>query len=469
MAKNIRSKYIKNLVSESKGIDKGFDELTKQTLKDLLKETVNAEFRSIINESDEDFDEEEVNPAEEPVAGSEMPDTEKPEGDAPEEDLESAKDAADIMIQGSAAEPAEIGDNENPEEKAVWDSLEQYKDESGEYDLTGMDGEEVVKVLKVMKPEDGIRVVKNGSGTLKLTDEENDVEYVIDLEPEDDEDTFEIEVDECGGACAAGGDDTIELHEDDNTGYTDNYQKKTAMTTPDNHEPSPMKGYRDWDKGAPRGTKKPWAGKGDSQPFNESDEKLYEIELDDLDNSGNESAMTMSNKRTNREPNGEDNGHDRKRRHRNRTGVSPTMNGSDEIANEAIKRKANQIFIENKQLKEVAGKIKDRLEESYLTNYNLGKIVKIITENATTRDEKIAIVNRFSEVKSIEESKRLYETITKELSSTKATSNVDNVLNGNINEGRQWTPDVVETAMYRSEDLHETLDLMERMDRIGRK
>ena len=95
--------------------------------------------------------------------------------------------------------------------------------------------------------------------------------------------------------------------------------------------------------------------------------------------------------------------------------------------------------------------------------------MKIITENATTRDEKIAIVNRFSEVKSIAESKRLYETITKELSSTKATSNVDNVLNGNINEGRQWAPDVVETAMYRSEDLHETLDLMERMDRIGRK
>lgn len=461
MAKNIRSKYIKNLVNESEGIGKELDELTKQTLKDILRETVNAEFRSILNENDEDFEEEEVTPEEEPVMDGETPETEEPAGEEPEADLEGAEEEEVPEEEEPAIEPAEEEEEEDPEEKAVWDSLEQYKDEAGEYDLTGMDGEEVVKVLKVMKPEDGIRVVKNDNGTLKLTDDENDVEYIIDLDDDDEEDTFEIEVDECGNQMPNLG----ELHEDDNTGYTDDYQKKTAMTTPDNHEPSPMDGYHDWDDGAPHGTEKPWAGKGDSQPFKE--------EVNEggsgLHHGGARTVGAPSTPNAKRKSKEYQDVRKRVPSSHNSTDKSAMNDSNEEKVEEAIKRKANQVFLENKQLKEVASKIKDRLEESYLTNYNLGKIVKIITENTTTRDEKIAIVNRFSEVKSIEESKRLYETITKELSTAKTTSNVENVLNGNINESRQWTPDVVETAMYRSEDLHDTLDLMERMDRIGKK
>lgn len=457
MAKNIRSKYIKNLISESKGITKDIEDVTKETLKDILKETVNAEFRSILAEGEDDFEEEEVNADTEQVVPEKETEIETDVVEEPgnEEETETSAFTETEPVDGDSVE-----DGESEEENAIWDELEQYKDDSGEYDLTGMDGDDVVKVLKVMKPEDGVRVVKNSDGTIKLTDDDNDTEYIIDIEPE--EDVFEIDVDESVDECG----DNI-LGESDNTGYTDNYQKKTAMTTPDNHEPSPMNGYRDWDKGAPHGTEKPWAHKGDPQPYNENKDAILEVELEDGEN---ESAMTMSNKRTVREPNGEDNGHARARRHRNRTGVNPTMNPieGDSAQNEAIKRKANEVFLENKQLKEVAVKIKDKLEESYLMNYNLGKIVKIITENSTTRDEKIDIVNRFSDVKSIEESKRLYETIKKELSTHKSTNTVESTLNGNINESRQWKPSVVETSMYRSEDLQETLDLMERMDRLGR-
>ena len=464
--KNIRSKYIKNLIGESKEISKELEETTKQTLKDILKETVNAEFKSILSEAaNEDYEEEEVNADNEPVAGAQADpntvgnaETETPETtETPE--LEGGMESAGMAPEMEAAAPVE--NEEEGEADDIWNSLEQYKGADGEYDLTGMDAQSAARVLKVMDPEkDGIRVVKDGN-KVELTDDNNDAEYIIELEPEE-ENVYDIEMEPT----------MAESENHGNVGYTDNYQKKTAMTTPDNHEPSPMKGYRDWDKGAPHGTEKPWAGKGNSKPYGKKTDDLEEGIIIEMETECGEmeSAMTMSNKRTDREPNGEDNGHDRMRRHRNKTGVNPTMNASENRSDEAIKRKANEIFLENKELKKVASKIKARLEESYLMNYNLGKIVKIITENSTTRDEKINIVNRFSDVKSIEESKNLYETISRELASTKTTNNVDNVVNGGqmVNESRQFKPSVVETSMYRSTDLHETLDLMERMDRLGK-
>lgn len=465
MAKNIRSKYIKNLISESKGISEGLEETTKEALKDILRETVNEQFRSILAEADDDFDEEEVDTEAENAAVAQEPEVEAEDGVvADEEPVDTAAEA----------EGEEVPEEEpDEEEEEIWNSLEQYKNEDGEYDLTGMDGKEAARVLKVMDPDkDGIRIVKDGN-KIELTDDDAGTEYVIELEPEENE--FEIEVDESVTEC----DDNLigESENTGNTGYMGNkYQGKTAMTTPDNHEPSPMDGYRDWDKGAPHGTEKRYGkSKGDPQPFNEG--IMLEVELDDEmeEHSGPEGPGRRHAVKTHHNTN--------KTTHTGREGseggrlVNPSTESDyqpdkeEDRADEAIKRKANKVFRENKELKAVAGKIKDKLEESYLLNYNLGRVVKIITENSTTREEKIDIVNRFSESKSIEESNRLYETISKELNSSKKTADIEKSLNGPITEARSidYKPSVVETSMYRSEDLHETLDLMERMDRLNRK
>lgn len=448
--KNIRSEYIKNLMEDKEELNKSLVETTKETLKGIVDEAVNKNLRSLISESDkddDDFEEEEVNSTDlditdnDDASGEESADTDTEAG----EDEPEAETVTDI----------EVSDTDGGSDEDMWDSLEQYKDEDGEYDLTGMSGDDVVKVLKVMKPEDGdgVRVIKKDDGNIQLIDDENDAEYLIVLD------------DECeGGECELG--ESVMNEGNVNLGYTDNYQDKTAMTmdTDDGAK------TRKWNAGTPTGNGKRWVGhKGDMSPYNENvneaeeDECIVEVEMDECgDAPVEESAMTMANKRTDREPNMEDNGHERERRHRNRTGVNPTMNKT----NESISRKLEALQNENKQLKQIAETMRDRLNEAVVINSSLGKIIKLVTENTTTRDEKINIVNRFNDVQSVKESNQLYESISKELKNAHPINNtVDNAVNGEM-LAESKKQNVVETQLYESDDLSSTRDLMHRLDKI---
>lgn len=448
--KNIRSEYIKNLMEDKEELNKSLVETTKETLKGIVDEAVNKNLRSLISESDkddDDFEEEEVNSTDlditdnDDASGEESADTDTEAG----EDEPEAETVTDI----------EVSDTDGGSDEDMWDSLERYKDEDGEYDLTGMSGDDVVKVLKVMKPEDGdgVRVIKKDDGNIQLIDDENDAEYLIVLD------------DECeGGECELG--ESVMNEGNVNLGYTDNYQDKTAMTmdTDDGAK------TRKWNAGTPTGNGKRWVGhKGDMSPYNENvneaeeDECIVEVEMDECgDAPVEESAMTMANKRTDREPNMEDNGHERERRHRNRTGVNPTMNKT----NESISRKLEALQNENKQLKQIAETMRDRLNEAVVINSSLGKIIKLVTENTTTRDEKINIVNRFNDVQSVKESNQLYESISKELKNAHPINNtVDNAVNGEM-LAESKKQNVVETQLYESDDLSSTRDLMHRLDKI---
>ena len=453
---NIRSNYIKNLLADKEELGKTLEESTKEALKGIVDEAVNKNLRSMISEAKEDdYEEEEVNDTENIV-----------------DDLETSEE--EPKDEETSEEPKESGDEAEAEdtedEEGLWDSLDQYKGEDGEYDLTGMDSEDVIKVLRVMKPEDGVRVVKNDDGTIELTDEENDTEYVIEIgdddidvdvnrgeeEGNDEEDVFDIEVDECGGAPMMN-EGEVDL------GYTDNYQDKTAMTMdPDDGEKT-----RKWNAGTPTGNGKRWVGnKGDMSPFNKNvnEEAIVEVVLDDEKQSEiDENATSVANQRT-------DASHDEfkdtavKKRHRgsSETSKNPTTRGSE--ANEELKRKATAILKENQQLKAIAEQIKERLNEACVINASLGKIIKLVTENTTTRDEKINIVNRFNDVKTVKEGKALYETIEKELKNAHPINNVDKVMSGPLTEAKKTN--VVETPMFQSADLSETLDLMKRLDKI---
>ena len=448
--KNIRSEYIKNLMEDKEELNKSLVETTKETLKGIVDEAVNKNLRSLISESDkddDDFEEEEVNSTDlditddDDASGEESTDTDTEAG----EDAPESETVTDIEVSGT-----DDGSGED-----MWDSLEQYKDEDGEYDLTGMSGDDVVKVLKVMKPEDGdgVRVIKKDDGNIQLIDDENDAEYLIVLD------------DECeGGECKLG--ESVMNEGNVNLGYTDNYQDETAMTmdTDDGAK------TRKWNAGTPTGNGKRWVGhKGDMSPYNENvneaeeDECIVEVEMDECgDAPVEESAMTMANKRTDREPNMEDNGHERERRHRNRTGVNPTMNKT----NESVIRKLEALQNENKQLKQIAETMRDRLNEAVVINSSLGKIIKLVTENTTTRDEKINIVNRFNDVQSVKESNQLYESISKELKNAHPINNtVDNAVNGEM-LAESKKQNVVETQLYESDDLSSTRDLMHRLDKI---
>lgn len=459
MSKKIRGQYIKNLVADKDSLSEQLKANTKEALQSLLEDTVKDGLRGVLTENDEKDDENSFDVEE--IENTETPTEETEETSEVTVDTDDNTDDATDTESGET-ETVETDTEATTDGDDMWNDLEKYRGENGEYDLTGMDNDSAIKVLQAMRPEDGVRVVKNNNGSITLTDDETEKEYIIDIE---------------GTMTSEGGSEGDDLMNEENLGYTDNYQNKTAMTTPDNHEPG--KHVRDWDKGAPKGTEKRWVGnKGDMSPFNQSVNEgenecnnecgancLYEVEIDDaIDEQSrfgkaNEKGMHKTPKSS------EDStvyGSHVISREGEYTGNEPSgkVNESKVLAN--MIRKANAIMNENKELRKIAEDLKKQINEAVVINSSLAKVINLVTENSTTKNEKVEILQRFNEVKSVEESKKLYETISHELQGKHPINNT-NLINNQLNESKSQA---VETQMYKTEETSDIINFMKRLDKI---
>ena len=469
----VRSEYIKKMMAESHNLEDKLKDVAQSTINSILEEKTNKNLRQILSEDEDSFSEEEV-------------DDDVTLGSSDASDEEGTSIDAD-----SAAEVDSTADDDSADD-SEWDDLEKYKDEDGEYDLRSMDKDELVKVLKVMSPDDAVRIVKNDDDTLTVTDESNDEEYELELDDDmgefndedddmgefgDDDEEIEIEI---GGDDNFDGDDVdgeeeIEIVPDDdefeveldesNLGYTDNYQKKTAMTTPDNHEPADPKSTYSMDGGVPTGTEKPWVGPKKKSPYYDEVNEGCEDECGYIEEGGHTvtqngpysrgDGKTWTNDASHKTP-----------RNGSRAGVKEkgTADNMYSDVSESIKKKANQIFLENKQLKALMGKLQNQVNEAIVVNQSLANVIKIINENATTVNEKKDILRRFNECTTREESNKLYSVISEELKREgKTHSNVAGTINSQLSESRDRA---VETPMFKSQDLSDTLNFMSRLDAI---
>lgn len=387
----------KSPVTEMEQLAAAITEGTKTTLQGLLNEAVSEYLREEIlsEEDDEQDDVEEV----EDTESSDVPEFGETSDDADEaeEAPEEADDAEDV-------EEADDAEDEGDE----WADFDDYKvgDDEGseEYDFTNeTDTDTLVKVFKLMKGDDKVSVVKNGD-KVTVKDNEADTEYVIELggdSSDEEEDNFDFE-----------GEMTME-----SLGYTDNYQDKDPIEGLSMDGGAP-KNTKDWHKGVPTGTKKPWAGKGSSEPFGKKAEKVFEITLNDeveLDETHTRGAVkdrstTIANAREAQPA--------RNKRTAANGQVSTT---SENPMNESLQKKIDAALLENKQLKETVAKVSKIMKEAVQVNVNLGHIVRLMVENTTTKAEKEDIVKRYASVKSNDEAKALYESISSELNKTHST------------------------------------------------
>lgn len=324
----------------------------------------------------------------------------------------------------------------------------------------------------------------------------------------DDETYFELELD-----------DNDETPNNDmvnegnvNLGYTDNYQNKSAMTMP--NDKGEGEGDSRFDGGAPTGganNKKRWVGhdgQNNGNPYSEKtkqpmteetnecgagcsaeecNENVFEVDL------GGDAASSMSSEPSLEEgastitrnnayvnstgrnqihnPEQDDkvrNGH-REAEQKRGTGDGRGTNGTNESRIAEISRQANAIMAENKELKDIAAQLKQQLSEAVLINASLAKVIRLVTENATSRDEKINILNRFNKVQSLNECKNLYNQISDELAKAHTSSN--NLLNKQLTEAKGQNKNMmVETNMLnQSEDLRQIIDLNERLMKLEKK
>lgn len=486
---NIRSEYIKNVMANSNQLKESMAVVVENALSAIMGEDTKRKFRQIINEGeDNEFEVEEVDDTENPAASEgdgnddatgggegENPDGGEGEGAEPGEgeNGDTEPDADPISDNG------EGGEGENPEEDP-WAALEQYRGDDGEYDLTKCtDGDCIARVLKIMGPEDGVRIEDNGDGSLTLTDDNTEQEYIIQMP-------------EVGDGAETVSEGAV------NVGITDGYQDKTAMTVSNNNETANPSTTYSMDKGVPTGTEKPFAGDGDKSPFNqtvkESDETI-EIQLDDENGENvNETMTTQENGAYNRGDgmlHGNTNiGKAADGREASAGGqkISGTVDNSYSPKHEAIMRKANAIFTENKQLKAklqayeskfneivednkkmkaVNEDLQKRTEKWLVNTQSLANIVRLMTESPLTVDEKKNLVKEFSKAKDIRESNQLYESIkARMLQNPRPAANIGNPQAMQVVESRQQFGQ--REQVYENDGLGDALGLMDRMDSVYR-
>ena len=467
---------------------------TKEALSAMLNEAVKDALRDGCSESEEEDDTEIVQGGEGNHGGQDAEtettvDTEtETDGNG---DTETETDI-DTETEDGTQDGEDAEDGAGTEGDEGWDEFDGYKVGDNTYDLTGEnDFDKVVKVFKLLDDNDEV-AVKHEGDTVHITDNEKGSEYIIDLGTGDSEGGENLnESDDIAGLPSfndnetdgnASEDDFIYDDEEDPTGmdnaqtgndidmkdnkdmvfeidlgYTDNYQDKDPIDGLSNQETS--KSGKDWDKGTPKGTEKPWAGstEGKGEPFekNVNEEEVLtddEASMEEGTNVGGAVQQRTSSKShipANRKEYGP-----KAKRH-----VSA---GGDY---EEIVAEMKRIQNENKQLKKAVLDLKKNLTEAYVTNVNLGKITKLFLENATSQEEKVDIVNRFANnAKTVEQSEMLYESVKRELEA-KGNKNMPNLNNTSVTANGTQALNENKTT-YKSSGWVKTLDLMQRMDSI---
>lgn len=499
--KNIRSNFVKESLLDYENLAKTLKENTSSAVKDLLSEAVRETYAKLLSEEDEnEYDEEEVEDTDSENT-NEADDTEKSvkketdevgdvesELDGTEEAPMASDGGADMggeeaPMEDPSQEPVEAAPTEGGSEDEGWAEFDKYKVSDDEYDFSQAEDEEIVKVYKLLKDDDQVLVnVDKETNKVELKDNSTGAEYLLDLSSlGGGATTAEPMGDEANDMDAEGDLDynedmtnesrifEIALNEyDSHVGYTDNYQSKDVMTNPGMSEPG--KNVNDWDKGVPKGTKKPWASKGSDKPFDKKGATKVEEETDPMVDENEEpieeanlsqSRWNDTHAAHNRVPAANDDAHRRDGMQKTSKGAKYRAHGTSDsnVEESKMMAKAEKIFNENKVLKNALGKFRNVLQEAAVTNKNLGQIIKLISENSTTKEEKQEIIARFGkEANSIEASEKLYESISNELKKNNTM---------NINEDRQFTTSgsqmINETQIYQSKDLIDSLDLMHRI------
>jgi hypothetical protein len=347
-----RKSIIDEALLESEQIERAFE----ANAKEVLTRTMSSEIEELVKES---------------LKGSRIGLTE----DEDEEEF-AGLDAGDELDLGDLdlddedemEDELDLGDLDLDDEDEMEDELDlDLDDESDVYvdDLTGSDDETIINVFKKMSPEDEIEVVQDG-GNIEIKDNATGAEYKIEL----------------------GGMDNTENEMD-----VEDFDLDDESEEEESEEPTEM-------------------GEGVIYEIildDESEEEESEEEEEEIEESSVHTKVNL--RRNNLKPSNL----------KNESRLPSNVKVISE--NRELKNKVVTVQSENEQLKEDYNKMvdalkqfRDKLNEVAVFNSNLTYAVRLFTENTTTKDEKMEIIKRFDDVKTLKESKTTYKQLVKEIS-----------------------------------------------------
>jgi E3 ubiquitin-protein ligase HUWE1 len=393
----------------------------------------------------------------------------------------------------------DIDVDDDDDDMSMGDDMD-FDSDNQTIDLTDASDDEVLKVFKAMSSEDGITVVQDDD-YVHLTDDNEDVEYLIQTEsteeeidedwesekmPRDNEDevVYDLELDEPEEdnfespnfddeiesedlPMFASKDDAmsnleeeivyeIEADEADEMDY-DDYMMESKMTS------KPKVG-----KGATTGSASKFSYKKSKGGFKETMKKgnptmgtgkpkfeFNEGESMDMDRpkkfktkeEANEAARTY--------------GFGSKSGRGLRKGITPNRNlvfkeGVEEL--ETLRAK-------NEEYRKALNIFRDKLNEVAVFNSNLAYATRLFTEHSTSKQEKINILRRFDSAESLKESKALYKTIKDELGSNNPqqfmTESIDKVIEKAPKSGSAIN--LIESKTYENPQFMRMKDIMSKI------
>ena len=413
------------------------EEAVKQNAKGIISSTMKKELNELLKESKEEEDEQVSDDDETSIPDEEETDDMASDDESDDEESDDEDVAADDDTDLDNDPTKDIdsldagGDEEDTNDSFGSDSEDVTDTDDDTMDMTGASDEEVMKVFKAMKPEDGIVVKKDGN-TLTVNDGED--EYIIKLDDTDSEESEPF---------TSGADEVTAEDEVD----TDEFGTDEETVSDDFGTDS--------ETGADEfGAGNEFGADDESGEESDEDESIYEITLDD-DSTEDEGVQMQADEaaRTKSNPHGNKNG-------MKRAGLPSKKTYK---AGSAINEEVETLKKQNGEYKKALLLFKDKINEVAIFNANLAYFTRLVTEHSTTKQEKLNILKRFDSVSTMNESKSLFRTIESELGSKKSVTEsvVNKISNTPTTSSSQET--LTESKAYENPQFKRMKDLMSKI------
>lgn len=374
----------KSILEEALLQVQNLEEVVKQNAKGIIASTMRQELKDLLKEKEQgkgiSEQEDEDDMLDQPEEGD---DTENLD-DLDNEDPTADSDLGDTDLGDTDLDEPDLSDDLPIDDESI--------DDDEVLDMTDASDDEILKVFKAMKPEDGIVVKKDGDD---IEVDTGDDEYIIKLDDEGDEGgdlPVSDELAEQEGDDEWGDDETISTDE-----LSD---EEDFEIFPDDELTADNDGGDEFSDDV-----LPTSEEGLSD-----DETVYEIELDEEDDLPEEELPEAARTATNP--------------HGNKGNPSPRRPGLKskkmyKAGSEPINEELTKLKKQNQEYKKALVLFKEKLNEVAVFNANLAYSTRLFTENSTTKQEKLDILKRFDNVSTLNESKQLYNTIAGELKTKK--------------------------------------------------
>ena len=448
-----------SLVEEALLQMKALEEAVTENAKGILASTMKEEISELVKESlggtkktksriseQEDEDEEDIEDVED------VEDVE--DEDVPVEDDEMDFEMSDVDVSDD-----EEDDQEFDMSMMGLDDMDmEDEDEMAPLDMRGASPEELAKVFKAMGEDDGI-IISKDDDYIHLSDDNEDVEYLIQNESdnsyedetmeayeEDEEVVYELEMDE-------------EEEEENETIYELEMDEEESDEEEEEDLDEVYESMKPKGKvGKMKQFKYPNMKHGVTETSDEENESEWKEEMEEASNlflkkpkmrkevEAKESSRTLGV--------GKSHG---------RNSLPKPRTYSSHVKLESYNKEIEVLREKNEEYKKALDFFRTKLNEVAVFNSNLAYATRLFTEHTTTKQEKINILRRFDDVESLKESKSLYGSIKNELTNNNQSVVTESMSKIEKSPSSGSAQNLIESKTYENPQFLRMKDIMSKI------